>query len=182
MIIFAHEGFFRLERGRIFKDQVDCLILESASLDSPGIIAWPIYSPNPVRRHFWAARVFLGDIWYRMKQFEWRSSGPATFLYSYYVVLGKTVKTQPNRLKFKQKSQECFDNTLSKFQEILLNLKVKFFKFFSVFKNHIFCKLKQSKQSIVLLSNIYSIVNRLETWALASCGLAGQRQPSLMYT
>ena len=52
---FHDQGFFRLERGRVFKDQVGCLILESGSLNSPGIIAWPIYSPNPVRRNFWTA-------------------------------------------------------------------------------------------------------------------------------
>ena len=86
--IFSDQGFFRLETGQVFK--VGCLILESASLDSPGIIAWPIYSPIPVRRNSWTARVFLGDIWHRMKQFEWRSSDPATFLHSYYVVLGKS--------------------------------------------------------------------------------------------
>ena len=86
---FLVKPIFRLERGRVFKYQVAWLVLESASLDSPGIIAWPIYSPNPVRRNFWTTRVFLGDILNRVKQFEWRSSGPATYLFFSYSLRGK---------------------------------------------------------------------------------------------
>ena len=60
------------------------------------------------------------DFRLNFSQFGWVDFSP----------LGKSSQTQetlPNRLKLNRKSQECFNNMLREFQEILLNLKEEIF-------------------------------------------------------